>query len=331
LIDDEQPRVEAPMPSSPLSEILPPLDETGHSREEIIELLSREIDLPSVAVAFGTAYADEIRPDVMAAVERACRQDLDPDEARLFFRGVHILGGRRFGSLFNPLITFLHGPAYRVDDLLGKAAAVTLSKILAGAYDGDPALLQSLILKKTADPLVRADALDALAFLTFDRRVERTRFERFLLRLDQVSVMPRDDEVLWHAWMTAVGVLGMESLAPRVRAAFADGRIAPEWSDEEEFDKMLAAALERPEDGTRLADQGMGYIEDVLLELEQFDYYEDNDADLYDDEVDEPAPFVGDRFPFKLQEPVRNPLRGVGRNDPCPCGSGKKAKKCCLQ
>ena len=28
--------------------------------------------------------------------------------------------------------------------------------------------------------------------------------------------------------------------------------------------------------------------------------------------------------------PARNPLRHVGRNDPCPCGSGKKAKKCCL-
>ena len=23
--------------------------------------------------------------------------------------------------------------------------------------------------------------------------------------------------------------------------------------------------------------------------------------------------------------------RKVGRNDPCPCGSGKKYKKCCLQ
>jgi len=26
--------------------------------------------------------------------------------------------------------------------------------------------------------------------------------------------------------------------------------------------------------------------------------------------------------------PVRNALRDVGRNDPCPCGSGKKFKKC---
>jgi len=27
---------------------------------------------------------------------------------------------------------------------------------------------------------------------------------------------------------------------------------------------------------------------------------------------------------------LENPYKGVGRNDPCPCGSGKKFKKCCL-
>ena len=34
--------------------------------------------------------------------------------------------------------------------------------------------------------------------------------------------------------------------------------------------------------------------------------------------------------PLPLGEPYQNPFRGVGRNDPCPCGSGKKFKKCCL-
>ena len=27
---------------------------------------------------------------------------------------------------------------------------------------------------------------------------------------------------------------------------------------------------------------------------------------------------------------VRHPVAAVGRNDPCPCGSGKKFKKCCM-
>jgi len=30
-------------------------------------------------------------------------------------------------------------------------------------------------------------------------------------------------------------------------------------------------------------------------------------------------------------EPVKNVMPKVGRNDPCPCGSGKKYKKCCLK
>ncbi len=30
-------------------------------------------------------------------------------------------------------------------------------------------------------------------------------------------------------------------------------------------------------------------------------------------------------------EPIRNVAQKVGRNDPCPCGSGKKFKQCCLR
>ena len=29
-----------------------------------------------------------------------------------------------------------------------------------------------------------------------------------------------------------------------------------------------------------------------------------------------------------VSDPVRNTVRDVGRNDPCPCGSGRKFKKC---
>ena len=29
--------------------------------------------------------------------------------------------------------------------------------------------------------------------------------------------------------------------------------------------------------------------------------------------------------------PIRNASKKVGPNDPCPCGSGKKYKKCCMQ
>ena len=31
------------------------------------------------------------------------------------------------------------------------------------------------------------------------------------------------------------------------------------------------------------------------------------------------------------KQPVRSASSKVGPNDPCPCGSGKKYKKCCMQ
>jgi preprotein translocase subunit SecA len=37
------------------------------------------------------------------------------------------------------------------------------------------------------------------------------------------------------------------------------------------------------------------------------------------------------RSPEKKREPVRNVGKKVGRNDPCPCGSGKKFKACCMR
>jgi len=40
----------------------------------------------------------------------------------------------------------------------------------------------------------------------------------------------------------------------------------------------------------------------------------------------------GDEFTDSMQmtaAPIRNAAGRVGRNDPCPCGSGRKYKKCC--
>ncbi len=31
------------------------------------------------------------------------------------------------------------------------------------------------------------------------------------------------------------------------------------------------------------------------------------------------------------RKPIRNRQQRVGRNDPCPCGSGKKFKNCCMR
>lgn len=58
------------------------------------------------------------------------------------------------------------------------------------------------------------------------------------------------------------------------------------------------------------------------------DYEEDYEEDFEEDYEDD---FDGEDFGVPSLLPIRREGPDVGRNDPCPCGSGKKYKKCCLK
>lgn len=58
--------------------------------------------------------------------------------------------------------------------------------------------------------------------------------------------------------------------------------------------------------------------------LERFFKEEDYDTDYDDEELNE-----DDWGDYEPQEPIVRDEPKIGRNDPCPCGSGKKYKKCC--
>jgi uncharacterized protein len=299
---------------------IPPLAETRHSRSGLLDALSSSEDLPAAEVAIATLYVHEVERDIVALLEKACHTDLDPPSAQLLFRGLHILGGRRRPEGFRALIAFLRGPQDRVEELLGDGVTETLTRILAGMFDGDPDLLIGLIADQSVDELVRDAAIDAFAFLAFDGPIEKPFALDFLRRFEAERMAPPGDAA-WHTWGTAVCLLGLEPLSDHVRAACADGRISPAFADWEDLRPLLTAALERPEDAARFEDENLGYVEDVVAALEGFAAAGDDIG------FDEPA---DDWLPPGDNQPVRNPLRHVGRNDPCPCGSGKKFKKCCL-
>jgi hypothetical protein len=64
-------------------------------------------------------------------------------------------------------------------------------------------------------------------------------------------------------------------------------------------------------------------FDDNLFQSLFFDSFNDSFPEFYDDSL----------YDFDERQPVipeHNPHKDVGRNDPCPCGSGKKFKKCCL-
>ena len=97
------------------------------------------------------------------------------------------------------------------------------------------------------------------------------------------------------------------------------------------FEEELAAAEQAPQDIERFKEASLGYIDDVVVALERFESTPMHTT-MTTSTSDRGR---GHRAAVVLRRtapgaPAVNPFRDVGRNDPCPCGSGKKAKRCCL-
>lgn len=288
--------------------------------EGYLDAVATEKRLPVLAIGMCLLRMEEAARPLRALVARAANGEaLSDDEVTLLFRGLYILGGARDTEVCQDLLRLLRRPEAELDDLLGDVLTESMACIVAGVFDGDVEALLGMVSDRSIDQFVREQILCAATFLTWNGSIPHARMRHLLVAFveDQLA---EDEDQAWYGWQQAIALLGMRELAPLVHRAIDEGRI-PDWMlARSEFDDMLADAERRPEDATRFKDVNLGYIDDVADALAWNDYDDATDQ-LSDEDLD---------TEWIPTEPVRNPFRNVGRNDPCPCGSGKKYKKCCL-
>jgi len=285
--------------------------------ENDLAVLATAQYLPIDAIDRCLRRIDEAAPPLRVIVARAAGDEsLSDGEARLLCRGLYILAGARDSKTCQPLLRLLRLPEAKLDDLLGDALAEGMTRIIASVFDGDADALFAFISDSLVVPLARSAALNAAIFLTWKGRIGRDRMKHFLERF-YADVLTWDEDV-WESWIIAVALLGLRELAPLVYRGFADGRISDWFMVRSEFDDLLIEAEQRPDDAARFVEHDIGCIEDAVEALAWSD-----GGDIDEDAFER-------RYLWAPPEPVRNPWRHVGRNDPCPCGSGLKFKKCCL-
>jgi hypothetical protein len=285
--------------------------------EPYVEELATSPRLPDFAVALCTMRYPDSGPLLRPVLEWAADGALaDEEDERLFFRALFIVGGRRDPLGFEPLLRFLRRPQDEVEDLLGDAITEWLPCITAGVYDGNADALFDAIVDSQLDQFVRDALFGAATFLTWEGRIERERMVHFLQRFDAERLAP-DGDLGWYGWLKAIALLGLRDMDPAVTAAWDRGSIPDDILERKDFADDLARAEQAPDDIGRFNDAHLGYVDDVLEALQMFPTDEDDEVEGWAD------------WP-QTNEPAINPWRHVGRNDPCPCGSGKKAKRCCL-
>jgi hypothetical protein len=228
------------------------------------------------------------------------------------------------------LIALPGDPMY---ELLGDTITEDLKRILATFCAATPELLEPMIDDPQVDFFVRWAAAQAFAFLVRDGRVSREdAVERLRTRLD--NALDRADGELTSALVSTLLDFYPREAMPSIERAFRLGLVDPMMirrsNVEEEMNEPDAESCPRLKRlrETRICDT-----------VEELRPYFARREDRYDDDVADPEPEFGSssllddyEAPHSYREDtIRYEAPKVGRNDPCPCGSGKKFKKCCLR
>lgn len=175
----------------------------------------------------------------------------------------------------------------------------------------------------TADDLAKLDQEEAL------RRVSREVEDKFrpeMRRMERALLL----QILDTAWKEHL--LAMDHLRSSVGLrgyAQVDPKVEYKREGMQMFEQMW--------------DSVGGYVTDLVFKMEQLDerfvkstwtetkaIHEEAPSDMADQQRAAIDASGGGESAVKA-EPIRNTGQRVGRNEPCPCGSGKKFKQCCMR
>jgi len=289
---------------------------------QILDRLAFQKRLPVEVLREASADRAHLAPVLVNAIEQYMSLGGDCAARDSLFFVFHLLGEWREKSAYRPLARLMRCPPNDLDEIFGDSLVETSHRVMAAVFDGDPRPLYEVILDPQADEYIRSRMLEAIAMVTLNGELPRAEAARFL-RTCYDEIKPQEECWVWQGWQSAIALLGLVELKPLVEQAFARDLISDTWLKLHHFEQDLQLAIDDP---AALPHQWGGEYSLFGDTVEEFSKW-------YDFGPEEPAKKRKDI----RQETVLwrsgtmvNPQRKIGRNDPCPCGSGKKFKKCCL-
>jgi hypothetical protein len=299
---------------------------------EIAEILSR-IDRFSgrferEAVEAAIAQREEIVPELLRILDELADHphEFDPDNDRMVqIYASFLLAQFREPRAYPLLVRIVQLPEDLLDGLFGDFITENLRSVLASVCDGDIAGIQSIIENDAASVWVRRAAIDALTTLVGAGLKSREEIVAAFATLFRGKLARESkNEMVWAGLVSSACDLYPEELLDDIKQAFADGLVDEGSINLQDVQHDLAKGKERVL-ADLAADPHGQLVTDTVKEMHWWHGFEENKAK---EKLPLPTSSAFD-WGFKAQPPIRRDGPKVGRNDPCPCGSGKKYKKCC--
>ncbi|MEL6106894.1 MAG: DUF1186 domain-containing protein [Planctomycetota bacterium] len=308
----------------------------GLSEDEIGSIIGQlttsDVALSSNAFTKIREYRAQFTPHLIKLIEDATR---DVREGRLLVGNAHSYATyllAEFGETeaWPAIRAAISLPDERPFDLYDEGILEHFHVIIASLVGERSDQIDELIAKEEINLCVRWACIDAMFCQIRDGVTTR---EAVIARLGSLlrEAIDRTDEIA-ETIVLRLDELGAESLLPLVEEAYAKELADTDLLDLDEFKENVAKAQDTlPQ---KLDD--LPSPDELIAQLDHSSAFRDV---VIDDELDDdfistsalPASDWHDSLDdvSENETTVRNDEARVGRNERCPCGSGKKYKKCC--
>lgn len=295
---------------------------------------------PESALRFCQQHREIATPFLIRSIEKATERALAGDEfvGDAHWIGLYLLWESQAKEALPAILTALRLPRDRDSDLFGDAVTEAIPRILATLAPDQLDLIEELIGNRELDPFVRWAAADSLKYLVRDGLLSMQEAVEVLRRRLSENLM--DPQV----YVTEALIITLCDLDPRpaeteIKAAFGSGVVDETMIDRKFVEQAIAAGGLAEKEFAGLPPTR---LDDAVEHMRQFYCFNPRPPVRTESSAFTQSPertrqhFVAPRseaenLPSPQSQTIRNEERRIGRNDPCPCGSGKKYKKCCLR
>ena len=283
--------------------------------QEILKALQfNDGQFPRKALEEAVANQEAITPRLLEILEHAeqnIREIAEQPRYMAHIYAMFLLAQFRENRAYSLIAKFFSLPGELTLELTGDVVTEDLNRILASVSHGDTSLMKQLVENEDINEYARNAALEGMLTLVACGEIPREDLIDYCQSLFQ-GKLAREPSHIWNGLAVVSMDLYAGELLEDIKKAYEDELIDPFFIVFKDIERNLELGkekvLERLQNNRRHK-----LIEDTMGEMEGWACFEQPKRKLRS---------------FPTAQTVKKSPK-VGRNQPCPCGSGKKYKKCC--
>ncbi len=282
--------------------------------DNILSALEFNIDctFPKNALQEATQRFDEIYPYLIESIiyaKKNAKEILHNKEPyMLHIYSLYLLAQFQKKEAYNPIVEFFSLPKDLSLDLTGDVVTEDLDSILASVCCGDTSLITKLIEDRTVNEYVRNAALRSLVTLVVEGQLKIDWLISYIGEL--FKKLERKESYIWVGLVNCCLDLNLFEFKGAIYQAFDENLVESFCVTLKDVEQELNTN-NKPSTETIKRTYKYRLIKNTIVEMEGWACFDNPEKENYSNQ--------------KV-----NTNKKIGRNEPCPCGSGKKFKKCCL-